>query len=89
MVLPDRFLDHDSPARQVAAARARRARAIVAGGARGSRLSDQDRGRRRHRLMARRLRADQALVERGLAESRTRAQALILAGKVFSRRAAG
>ena len=35
--------------------------------------------------MARRLRADQALVERGLAESRTRAQALILAGKVFSR----
>ncbi|MBN9508482.1 MAG: TlyA family RNA methyltransferase [Alphaproteobacteria bacterium] len=35
--------------------------------------------------MARRLRADQALVDRGLAESRTRAQALILAGKVFSR----
>ena len=30
------------------------------------------------------LRADQALVERGLAESRGRAQALILAGKVFS-----
>jgi 23S rRNA (cytidine1920-2'-O)/16S rRNA (cytidine1409-2'-O)-methyltransferase len=30
------------------------------------------------------LRADQLLVERGLAESRTRAQALILAGKVFS-----
>jgi 23S rRNA (cytidine1920-2'-O)/16S rRNA (cytidine1409-2'-O)-methyltransferase len=30
------------------------------------------------------LRADQALVERGLVESRTRAQALILAGKVFS-----
>ncbi|MBM3557915.1 MAG: TlyA family RNA methyltransferase [Alphaproteobacteria bacterium] len=30
------------------------------------------------------LRADQALVERGLAESRTRAQALILAGQVFS-----
>ncbi len=29
-------------------------------------------------------RADQALVDRGLAESRTRAQALILAGKVFS-----
>ena len=29
-------------------------------------------------------RADQLLVERGLAESRTRAQALILAGKVFS-----
>ncbi len=29
-------------------------------------------------------RADQALVERGLAESRARAQALILAGKVFS-----
>ena len=29
-------------------------------------------------------RADQALVERGLAESRTRAQALILAGQVFS-----
>jgi 23S rRNA (cytidine1920-2'-O)/16S rRNA (cytidine1409-2'-O)-methyltransferase len=29
-------------------------------------------------------RADLALVERGLAESRTRAQALILAGKVFS-----
>jgi 23S rRNA (cytidine1920-2'-O)/16S rRNA (cytidine1409-2'-O)-methyltransferase len=31
------------------------------------------------------LRVDAALVERGLAESRTRAQALILAGKVFSR----
>jgi 23S rRNA (cytidine1920-2'-O)/16S rRNA (cytidine1409-2'-O)-methyltransferase len=30
------------------------------------------------------LRADQSLVERGLAESRSRAQALILAGKVFS-----
>jgi 23S rRNA (cytidine1920-2'-O)/16S rRNA (cytidine1409-2'-O)-methyltransferase len=29
-------------------------------------------------------RADQSLVERGLVESRTRAQALILAGKVFS-----
>ncbi|MBC7987547.1 MAG: TlyA family RNA methyltransferase [Sphingomonadaceae bacterium] len=34
--------------------------------------------------MPRHLRADQALVERGLAESRSRAQALILAGKVFS-----
>ncbi|WP_431282145.1 TlyA family RNA methyltransferase [Humitalea sp. 24SJ18S-53] len=33
---------------------------------------------------AKRLRADLALVERGLAESRTRAQAYILAGKVFS-----
>jgi 23S rRNA (cytidine1920-2'-O)/16S rRNA (cytidine1409-2'-O)-methyltransferase len=32
----------------------------------------------------RRLRADQLLLDRGLAESRTRAQALILAGKVFS-----
>jgi 23S rRNA (cytidine1920-2'-O)/16S rRNA (cytidine1409-2'-O)-methyltransferase len=32
----------------------------------------------------RRPRADQALVDRGLAESRARAQALILAGKVFS-----
>ncbi|HEY0420377.1 MAG TPA: TlyA family RNA methyltransferase [Acetobacteraceae bacterium] len=31
-----------------------------------------------------RLRADQMLVDRGLVESRTRAQALILAGKVFS-----
>ena len=30
------------------------------------------------------MRADQALVERGLAESRTRAQAFILAGSVFS-----
>src|SRR6185312_3992937 len=30
-------------------------------------------------------RVDQLLVDRGLAESRTRAQALILAGKVFSR----
>jgi 23S rRNA (cytidine1920-2'-O)/16S rRNA (cytidine1409-2'-O)-methyltransferase len=29
-------------------------------------------------------RADQMLVQRGLAESRARAQALILAGKVFS-----
>jgi 23S rRNA (cytidine1920-2'-O)/16S rRNA (cytidine1409-2'-O)-methyltransferase len=34
--------------------------------------------------MAARQRADVALVERGLAESRTRAQALILAGVVFS-----
>jgi 23S rRNA (cytidine1920-2'-O)/16S rRNA (cytidine1409-2'-O)-methyltransferase len=33
---------------------------------------------------AMRRRADQLLVDRGLAESRTRAQALILAGKVFS-----
>jgi len=33
--------------------------------------------------MARTLRADQLLVERGLAESRTRAQALILAGLVY------
>jgi len=31
-----------------------------------------------------RQRADAALVERGLAESRTRAQALIMAGLVFS-----
>ena len=30
------------------------------------------------------MRADQLLVERGLAESRARAQALILAGIVFS-----
>lgn len=35
-------------------------------------------------MQAKRLRADLALVERGLAESRTRAQAYILAGKVFS-----
>jgi 23S rRNA (cytidine1920-2'-O)/16S rRNA (cytidine1409-2'-O)-methyltransferase len=34
--------------------------------------------------MAAKMRADQALVERGLAESRSKAQALILAGKVFS-----
>lgn len=34
--------------------------------------------------MAKGMRADQALVERGLAESRSKAQALILAGKVFS-----
>lgn len=34
--------------------------------------------------MALRPRADQALVDRGLAESRTKAQALILAGQVFS-----
>jgi 23S rRNA (cytidine1920-2'-O)/16S rRNA (cytidine1409-2'-O)-methyltransferase len=35
-------------------------------------------------LMNQRTRADQLLVDRGLAESRSRAQALILAGKVFS-----
>jgi len=34
--------------------------------------------------MSAKRRADQLLVDRGLAESRTRAQALILAGKVFS-----
>jgi len=34
--------------------------------------------------MSQRTRADQLLVDRGLAESRSRAQALILAGKVFS-----
>jgi len=34
--------------------------------------------------MAGKLRADQLLVDRGLAESRSRAQALILAGKLFS-----
>ncbi len=34
--------------------------------------------------MAQRTRADQLLVDRGLAESRSRAQALIMAGKVFS-----
>jgi 23S rRNA (cytidine1920-2'-O)/16S rRNA (cytidine1409-2'-O)-methyltransferase len=34
--------------------------------------------------MGMRIRADQLLVERGLVESRARAQALILAGKVFS-----
>ncbi|MBC2778388.1 TlyA family RNA methyltransferase [Parasphingopyxis marina] len=34
--------------------------------------------------MAGKMRADQALVERGLVESRSRAQALILAGAVFS-----
>src|SRR5262249_3175923 len=33
---------------------------------------------------AMRIRADQLLLDRGLAESRSRAQALILAGKVFS-----
>jgi 23S rRNA (cytidine1920-2'-O)/16S rRNA (cytidine1409-2'-O)-methyltransferase len=33
---------------------------------------------------ARKTRADQSLVERGLVESRSRAQALILAGKIFS-----
>ena len=35
-------------------------------------------------VAAMRTRADQLLVDRGLAESRSRAQALILAGKVFS-----
>ena len=34
--------------------------------------------------MPSKVRADQLLVAQGLAESRTRAQALILAGKVFA-----
>ena len=34
------------------------------------------------RIRPRRIRLDQLLVDRGLAESRTRAQALVLAGKV-------
>ncbi|MCL4674442.1 MAG: TlyA family rRNA (cytidine-2'-O)-methyltransferase, partial [Sphingomonadaceae bacterium] len=34
--------------------------------------------------MAKKQRLDQMLVERGLAESRTRAQALVMAGLVFS-----
>src|SRR5881227_397478 len=37
-----------------------------------------------HKRMAAKIRADQLLVSRGLAESRTRAQALIMAGAVFS-----
>ena len=41
-------------------------------------------GARTTRAGAGKQRADQALVERGLVESRTRAQALIMAGKVFS-----
>ncbi|MDE2302218.1 MAG: TlyA family RNA methyltransferase [Sphingomonadales bacterium] len=42
------------------------------------------RGRRKRRGAMSRLRADQLLVQRGLAESRARGQALILAGLVFS-----
>lgn len=38
----------------------------------------------RARVTAEKQRADQALVDRGLVESRSRAQALILAGKIFS-----
>src|SRR5881227_356728 len=37
-----------------------------------------------HKRMAARIRADQLLLSRGLAESRSRAQALIMAGAVFS-----
>src|SRR5690348_6774078 len=40
--------------------------------------------RREMRSWGMRARADQLLVDRGLAENRARAQALILAGKVFS-----
>jgi 23S rRNA (cytidine1920-2'-O)/16S rRNA (cytidine1409-2'-O)-methyltransferase len=39
---------------------------------------------RKHPVSAGKLRVDQLLVDRGLAESRTRAQALVLAGLVFS-----
>lgn len=39
--------------------------------------------RRRHGIPMFKLRADQLLVDRGLAESRTRAQALVMAGLVF------
>jgi 23S rRNA (cytidine1920-2'-O)/16S rRNA (cytidine1409-2'-O)-methyltransferase len=46
--------------------------------------SKKDATRRPRKTLANRVRADQLLVLRELAESRTRAQALILAGNVFS-----
>ena len=53
-------------------------------GARPAARAGRLRGRAPHLTRDASLRADQSLVERGLVESRARAQALILAGQVFS-----
>ena len=106
MVLPDVFLDHDSPQAQYDAA-GLNARHIVAMALVGARPRDRRlpaalrRGSPAQRTpslpsgeggcgsrpklavaMAAKRRADQLLVEQGLAESRAKAQALILAGLV-------
>src|SRR3954451_24831895 len=58
-----------------------RARLQPRGNVAGARKIDQSRWRR---ALMKKVRADQLLVSRSLAESRTRAQALIMAGAVFS-----
>ena len=85
MCLPDRFIDHDSPKKQYDEAGLNAAQIVAAavsalGPTRrlaGAGLTVGGRARPKER-------ADQLLVDRGLVESRTRAQALILAGKVYS-----
>jgi hypothetical protein len=80
MRLPDRFIDQDKPEKQYDEARPQRA-AHRRNGAEGA---AQQQRRHRGGPGVARIRADQLLVSRGLAESRTRAQALIMAGAVFS-----
>ena len=74
--MPDIFIDHDKPEAQVAQA------GLDTDAVFRAALSafSPDAGRRR-RVKDR---LDRVLVARGLAENRTQAQALVLAGKVFS-----
>ena len=80
MRLPDRFQEHDKPEKQYDEA-GLNAAAHRRDGAEGAARQQR---RRRGGAGVAKVRADQLLVTRGLAESRTRAQALIMAGAVFS-----
>ena len=83
MRLPDRFQEHDKPEKQYDEA-GLNAPHIVETVLKALRINSA--GSRGGAGVAK-VRADQLLVSRGLAESRTRAQALIMAGAVFCGRA--